>query len=676
MIKKLLIANRGEIACRIMRTARKMGIATVAVYSDADATSQALAMADESVYIGASPAKESYLCGDKIIAAAKQCGADAIHPGYGFLSENPDFAEAVVQAGLIFVGPPASAIRAMGLKDAAKKLMQAAGVPVVPGYHGENRDAAFLGSQAAKITYPILIKARAGGGGKGMRRVDNQSDFAEALAAAEREAEASFGDPVCLIEKYISKPRHIEMQIFGDQHGNIVTLFERDCSLQRRHQKVIEEAPAPGMSPEMRHSMSDASIKAAKAIGYYGAGTLEFIADSSEGLRQDRFWFMEMNTRIQVEHPVTESITGIDLVEWQLLVAAGESLPKTQAQLAINGWAMEARIYAEDAAHDFRPAVGRIDALEFPETLARIDSGVRAGDTISPFYDPMIAKLIVTGANRDECRARMGQALKSSFIAGTVTNLGFLTRLVAHPDFAAGVMDTGLIARDMARLLPASEPPPQIMIAAILAQAGFLAIDNEMGHFIGYRHWRPESVPVEFYETARPGEVIKSRVTALPPVPSHKNSRQFLVNWQGAEHKVRVDEHNATKLKIFVDGAGFTLRCDRHGRDVSIHADGDSFHFTRPDVLAHAVSSTSHSNVVTAPIPARISKILVKSGAVVTLDEVLVIIEAMKMEISIKAPRAGVIDRVLCQVGDQITADQILLEFEKQVQKEQPNQSL
>ncbi|WP_260582976.1 acetyl/propionyl/methylcrotonyl-CoA carboxylase subunit alpha [Sphingopyxis sp. PET50] len=429
MIQSLLIANRGEIACRIIRTAREMGIRTVAVYSDADAKALHVREADEAVHIGPSSARESYLVGEKIIAAAKATGAEAIHPGYGFLSENAEFAQSVIDAGLVWVGPKPSSITAMGLKDAAKKLMAEAGVPVTPGYMGENQDPAFLAEQAAEIGYPVLIKAVAGGGGKGMRKVDAAADFADALASCQREAAASFGNDHVLIEKYILTPRHIEVQVFGDTHGNVVHLFERDCSLQRRHQKVIEEAPAPGMDEATRADLCAAAVCAAKAVDYVGAGTIEFIADASEGLRADRIWFMEMNTRLQVEHPVTEEITGVDLVEWQLRVASGEPIPLTQDELAINGWAMEARLYAEDPAKGFLPSIGRLDLMRFDapriHSTTRLDTGVEQGATITPYYDPMIAKVIVHAYDRDDAidglQICLGSALRTH---GIVTNAG------------------------------------------------------------------------------------------------------------------------------------------------------------------------------------------------------------------------------------------------------------
>ena len=456
MISTLLIANRGEIACRIIRTARKMGVATVAVYSDADANSAHVAMADKAVRIGAAPARESYLRSDVILAAAKETGADAIHPGYGFLSENAEFADACKKAGVIFVGPPADAIRAMGLKDRAKALMAKAGVAVVPGYLGDDQAPEHLAAEAGKIGYPVLIKAVAGGGGKGMRKVEASGEFSTALESAKREAKSSFGDDRVLVEKYVTRPRHIEMQIFADMHGNCVHLFERDCSLQRRHQKVIEEAPAPGMSAEMRAKMGEAAVKAAKAVGYVGAGTVEFIADASQGLKSDRFWFMEMNTRLQVEHPVTEAITGLDLVEWQLRVASGEKLPKTQKELRIDGHAMEVRLYSEDPDNGFLPSIGTLERLRLPQNV-RVDSGVREGDSVTPFYDPMIAKVIAHDATRAGAAAKLADALSHAEIAGVRTNNAFLIRALRNKAFVSGDVDTGFIERHLSELVPHAE---------------------------------------------------------------------------------------------------------------------------------------------------------------------------------------------------------------------------
>ncbi|MGC1470845.1 MAG: biotin carboxylase N-terminal domain-containing protein, partial [Sphingorhabdus sp.] len=470
MIQSLLIANRGEIACRIIRTARAMGIRTIAVYSDADADALHVRMADDAVHIGPSAARESYLVGDKIIDIARVTGAEAIHPGYGFLSENAEFAARVISAGLVWVGPNPASITAMGLKDAAKQLMEAAGVPVTPGYMGSNQDAGFLSIQADGIGYPVLIKAVAGGGGKGMRLVERPEDFADALASCRREAAASFGNDHVLIEKYIQRPRHIEVQVFGDSHGQIVHLFERDCSLQRRHQKVIEEAPAPGMDVETREALCAAAVRAAKAVDYVGAGTIEFIADASDGLRADRIWFMEMNTRLQVEHPVTEAITGVDLVEWQLRIASGERLAMTQEQLGINGWAMEARLYAEDPEKGFLPSIGKLEHLALPESL-RVDTGVEQGGEVSPYYDPMIAKLIAHGATRDEAISRLEAGIDDTEVWPVKTNAGFLGNLLRHPEFLSGDVDTGLIGRDGDELVQPIEAEVDELseVAALLA---------------------------------------------------------------------------------------------------------------------------------------------------------------------------------------------------------------
>src|SRR4051812_1756671 len=476
MLKSLLIANRGEIACRVMRTARQLGIRTVAVYSDADAKALHVRMADEAVHIGPSGARESYLVGEKIIAAAKASGAEAIHPGYGFLSENAEFAQAVIDAGLIWVGPKPDSIRAMGLKDAAKKLMAEAGVPVTPGYLGENQEPAHLKSESSSIGYPVLIKAVAGGGGKGMRRVDEPKQFDDALDSAKREAASAFGDDRVLIEKYILAPRHIEVQVFGDSHGNVVHLFERDCSLQRRHQKVIEEAPAPGMDSETREAVCRAAVRAAQAVNYENAGTIEFIADASEGLRADRIWFMEMNTRLQVEHPVTEEITGQDLVEWQLRVASGEPLPKKQNELSINGRAIEARLYAEDPAKGFLPSVGRLDHFDLGDE-GRIETGVEEGDVISPFYDPMIAKLVGRGDTRDNAIDELAAMLDVVEVWPVRTNAGFLFNALTHPDFEAGRIGTGFIEQYLGELVP--DPAPDEAIQRAAANVALLAAHQQ-----------------------------------------------------------------------------------------------------------------------------------------------------------------------------------------------------
>ena len=647
MFKKILIANRGEIACRVMRTAAGLGVKTVAVYSDADSNAMHVALADEAVRIGPAPVSESYLLGDVIIKAALETGAEAIHPGYGFLSENPEFVEQTEQAGLRFIGPSASAIRAMGLKDAAKKLMQQAGVPVVPGYHGEEQDAGFLATQAQEIGYPVLIKARAGGGGKGMRLVEKAEDFAAALASAQREAQASFADAACLIEKYITSPRHIEIQVFGDDHGNVVHLFERDCSLQRRHQKVIEEAPAPGMSLEMREAMGQAAVEAAKAINYSGAGTIEFIVDSSEGLQPDRFWFMEMNTRLQVEHPVTEAITNCDLVEWQLRVASGQSLPLTQDQLTIDGWSVEARIYAEDVEKGFLPATGTLHYLKLPEDV-RVDTGVRQGDTISPFYDPMIAKLTVHGADRDSALRLMEQALSDSHAAGSVTNINFLSALIKNKEFAAGDVDTGLIERNSDQLTSVQEVPAHAIAVASVESA---SIDsNDM--FCAFRLWQPLEHTV----------VLTDQYDATVAVKiSCENSGVYRVEINDQVHSL-IFKHNG---KVEFDGETLPVTSVTHAAGVSVYSDR-AWHFTVPDPLAGSGNDADGGDNILAPMPGQIKVVNKSAGDSVEAGEALVVLEAMKMEHTLTSPRDGIIAEVMATVGEQVEDGAILLALVEQ----------
>ncbi len=655
MFRKILIANRGEIAVRIARTARKLGVRTVAVHSDADARSAHVAACDEAVRIGPAPVAQSYLRGEAIIAAARATGAEAIHPGYGFLSENPDFVDAVEAAGLTFIGPPASAIRAMGLKDAAKLAMEAAGVPVVPGYHGDSRDPDFLKARAEEIGYPVLIKARAGGGGKGMRKVDRPEDFLDALESAQREGLASFGDPACLIEKWVTTPRHIEIQVFGDDHGGAVHLFERDCSLQRRHQKVIEEAPAPGMPAEMRRAMGDAAVRAAQAIGYSGAGTIEFIVDASEGLRPDRFYFMEMNTRLQVEHPVTEAITGLDLVEWQLRVAAGERLPLRQQDLSIDGWAFEARLYAEDPSRGFLPATGTLHHLRLPEDRARIDSGVREGDAITPFYDPMIAKVIVHGRNRDEALGKLIDALEATEVAGSVTNAAFLARLAAHEDFARGEVDTGLIERNLAALtepLPlAPETPLLAALAALdLAEAGEgPAFDDRSG----WRIWGPETRSVT---------LIGEEPTPLD-IAIH-GGRVF----SGGGTQVALTGHGDA-LRASADGGPWRpVRLVRHhdavGEAVTVLDGVRAAVWRLPDPLESADAVGAAGDLVTAPMPGLVKVVSAAAGDRVAAGDPLIVLEAMKMEHRLTAPRDGVVAEVACVEGAQVQEGAVLLTLE------------
>ncbi|WP_415920907.1 acetyl/propionyl/methylcrotonyl-CoA carboxylase subunit alpha [Tateyamaria sp. SN6-1] len=642
MFDKILIANRGEIACRIMETAQGMGVACVAVYSDADAGAKHVAMADVAVHIGGAAPAKSYLRGDAIIAAALETGAQAIHPGYGFLSENPEFVEAVEAAGLTFIGPSADAIRAMGLKDAAKALMIEAGVPVVPGYHGADQNDDLLAAEAEKMGFPVLIKAVAGGGGKGMRLVEGPGDFADALASARSEAQTAFGNPDVLVEKFVSQPRHIEVQVFGDG-SHALHLFERDCSLQRRHQKVIEEAPAPGMTDDMRTAMGAAAVRAAEAIGYKGAGTVEFIVDGTGDLRADGFYFMEMNTRLQVEHPLTEAITGVDLVEWQLRVAAGEGLPMAQEDLSITGHAFEARLYAEDVSAGFLPATGTLDHLAFPDA-ARADSGVRAGDTISPHYDPMIAKLIVHGPTRAVALKQLGQALAQTEVAGTVTNLAFLGALAAHDGFAAGDVDTGLIARDLEALTAPPEQSALHVIAAAMTVAGL----NDPRPQMGFALWAPlrRTVPLAQGET---------RLDPLVEVLSDTEQK-----WTVGE-----TPHDITYRDGRWWGAQGPLpRAVQHGPNVTVF-DQYGIRFDAVDLLATQDQSGANANVIEAPMPGLVRDVFVGAGASVAKGDRLAILEAMKMEHSLTAPRDGVVAEVLVAGGDQVTAGAALIRLEE-----------
>jgi 3-methylcrotonyl-CoA carboxylase alpha subunit len=650
MFRKVLIANRGEIAVRVARTCRRLGIATVAVHSDADAASMHVAACDEAVRIGPPQAAESYLKADAILAAARATGADAIHPGYGFLSENAAFAEAVAAAGLTWIGPPPDAIRAMGLKDAAKARMEAAGVPVVPGFHGEAQDPAYLAGVAGEIGFPVLIKARAGGGGKGMRRVDGPERFAEALEGARREAEASFGDPAVLIEKYVASPRHIEMQVFADSQGNCVHLFERDCSLQRRHQKVIEEAPAPGMPPEMRAAMGAAAVRAAQAVGYVGAGTVEFIADASEGLRADRFWFLEMNTRLQVEHPVTELIVNEDLVEWQLRIAAGEPLPKTQSHIFLDGWAVEARLYAEDPGEDFRPATGRIAHLDLPSTL-RVDAGVRAGDAVTPFYDPMIAKLIAHGPTRDAAFARLAAALDRTEIAGVIANAGFLARLLRHPDVAAGRVDTGLIDREAAALLADPAPDPAAWLLAALAALDLIEEGgaDPWAAREGWRAWGPALAVATLAQGAAPAEIRLSRDGAA-----------WRAETPAGPVAASVSPKPDGSLRLVLDGHARRGRALRHGDSITVFLDGLTHRFAAPDPLAAGEDVAASDDAALAPLPGVVRAVHVAPGDAVKAGDRLVTLEAMKMEHALRAARDGVVAEVAVAEGETVAEGALL----------------
>lgn len=620
MISKLLIANRGEIACRIIRTARELGVATVAVYSDADANALHVRMADEAVHIGPSPAAESYLVGDRIIAAARATGAEAIHPGYGFLSENAAFAQAVIDAGLIWVGPKPASISAMGLKDTAKKLMREAGVPVTPGYEGDDQSAERLSAEADKIGYPVLIKAVAGGGGKGMRKVDAPGNFAAALESCRREAKASFSNDEVLLEKWITSPRHIEVQVFGDSHGNVVHLFERDCSLQRRHQKVIEEAPAPGMDPDTREAICAAAVRAAKAVDYEGAGTIEFIADASEGLRADRIFFMEMNTRLQVEHPVTEEITGVDLVEWQLRVASGEPVPLQQHQLSINGWAVEARLYAEDPSNGFLPSIGPLTEFNPEDVRVRLDTGVEEGDAITPFYDPMIAKMIAFADERESAIEVLRDSLMGASVWPVKTNGAFLVKLLADEDFVAADMDTGLIERKGEALMPASLPSDEVLRGAArkLMEEGPL----------------PAPAIPGFRLNAAPRLMARLEV----------NGAEIDVDYTAdAESWFMGMNEDRDRVMVTQDGQTFGIR---HARA------GGSGHHSAAD------------GAILAPMPGKVIALDVAEGDSVTEGQRLMVLEAMKMEHALTAPFDGIVRDLAASVGGQVEVETMLARIE------------
>ena len=644
MFDTILIANRGEIACRVIDTCRRVGVRTVAVHSDIDASARHVEMADVAVSLGGAAPSESYLRADLIIEAALQSGAQAIHPGYGFLSENPEFVEAVEAAGLVFIGPSADAIRAMGLKDAAKALMAEAGVPVVPGYHGQDQDPGHLEVEAASVGYPVLIKAVAGGGGKGMRLVERPEDFVNGLESAKAEALGAFGNDAVLIEKFIASPRHIEVQVFGDG-TRAVHLFERDCSLQRRHQKVIEEAPAPWMTAEMRHAMGQAAVRAAEAIGYAGAGTVEFIVDGSDGLRPDCFWFMEMNTRLQVEHPVTEMITGVDLVEWQLRVAAGGALPLDQEALSIDGHAFEARLYAEDVSAGFLPATGRLSHLSFPEGV-RADTGVRSGDVISPHYDPMIAKVSVHASSRDLALRKLGRALAETQVAGTVTNLAFLGALARHDGFGRGRVDTGLIARDLEQLTTVPSTDVSAIAQAVLELAGLMRAPEPLDGFSLWGSLR-QGVPVR-----ADGEDVDAVICAAGPGQIDVTIGDEIV--RAAYGATGWRFHGRRAREAFVDGDTVTV----FGAHPVV--------VTKRDALQIDAGAGSGGDLVEAPMPGLVRAIFVKPNDLVSKGDRLAILEAMKMEHALLAARDGTVAEVLVAAGDQVEASAALVRLEQE----------
>ncbi|MDH6330372.1 3-methylcrotonyl-CoA carboxylase alpha subunit [Stenotrophomonas sp. 1278] len=658
MFSKVLIANRGEIACRVIATCRRLGIATVAVYSDADRNARHVRLADEAIHIGPAAARESYLRSDAILEAARRSGAQAIHPGYGFLSENADFADACVAAGIAFIGPPASAIRAMGDKSAAKALMAKAGVPLTPGYHGDQQAPDFLRTQADGIGYPVLIKASAGGGGKGMRKVERSEDFVDALASCQREAASAFGNDHVLVEKYVERPRHIEIQVFGGGQGEAVYLFERDCSVQRRHQKVLEEAPAPGMSADRRAAMGKAAVDAARAVGYVGAGTVEFIAGPDGD-----FYFMEMNTRLQVEHPVTEFITGTDLVEWQLRVAAGQPLPKRQDELAIHGHALEARLYAEDADRGFLPSTGTLRRLRLPTPSAnvRVDSGVEEGDSITPYYDPMIAKLIVWDVDRDAALRRMSQALADCQVVGVTTNAGFLRRLVQTDSFANAKLDTALIEREQAALAVTGDGEQALWeLAAIAAVASTpaAAADARDPHspWQAQDGWRlgvpaARSVPLQQAERAR---TLKVWTTA----------DGWRVQCGDAAPKQVVGHADGQTLSVQLDERRWRLQLQRDGDQLYLFASDGQHRFTLHDPVGESEQASADAGSLLAPMPGRIVATLVAAGTQVKRGTPLVVLEAMKMEHTLQAPADGTVKGYRAKAGDQVGDGAVLVDFE------------
>jgi 3-methylcrotonyl-CoA carboxylase alpha subunit len=651
MFSSVLIANRGEIACRIARTASRMGLRTIAVYSEADAGALHVRLCDEAHPIGPAPASDSYLIAAKLIEVALKTGADCVHPGYGFLSENAEFAEACATAGIVFVGPPPSAIRAMGLKDRAKAVMEKAGVPVVPGYHGERQEPGFLKRAAEEVGYPVLIKAIAGGGGKGMRRVDRPTEFEAALEGAQREAQGAFGNARVLIEKYVAAPRHIELQVFADTQGNAIHLNERDCSLQRRHQKVIEEAPAPGMTAVLRAAMGEAAVKAAKAVGYAGAGTVEFIADGAKGLQPGGYWFMEMNTRLQVEHPVTEAVTGLDLVEWQFRIAAGEKLPLKQNDVPLKGHAVEARLYAEDPDRGFLPSTGRLVALEFPAGEGiRIDTGVEAGSEITPYYDPMIAKVIAHGGSRLEALDRLASALEATTAAGPRTNLGLLSALCRAPAFRNGEFDTGFIDQHLPEFTSGG------MDTAAAALGVLRLLQHESGRILGNLDRAPKEPPSP-WDTLDGFQLSGDRALSIP----------ILVD--GEEARAHVT-YSQTEPTVAVDGSGPDLdaRAIEAADAVYVLRRGRQTVVRRPDTAAADHDHAAGGGLIQAPMHGKVLALLVKAGEKVAKGQRVAIIEAMKMEHTLTAPSDGIVAEIAVAAGTQVAEGARLMTIEPAIE--------
>ncbi|HEX6442561.1 MAG TPA: acetyl/propionyl/methylcrotonyl-CoA carboxylase subunit alpha [Stellaceae bacterium] len=666
MFGKILIANRGEIACRVIRTARRLGIASAAVYSEADRDALHVELADEAWPIGPAPARESYLNIPVILEAARSSGAEAVHPGYGFLSENAEFAEACEAAGIVFIGPPASAIRTMGSKAEAKDLMQRHGVPLVPGYHGADQNPARLLDEAERVGFPVLIKASAGGGGRGMRTVGSAAEFAAALAGAKREAEAAFGDGRVLLEKYLARPRHIEVQIFADTHGNTVHLFERDCSIQRRHQKVLEEAPAPGLDMAQRSALTEAAVAAARAVGYVGAGTVEFIAGSGA------FYFIEMNTRLQVEHPVTEAVTGLDLVEWQFRVAAGEPLPICQPDLVLRGHAIEARLYAEDPERGFLPQTGTLHGLRFPPPeLARVDTGVRQGDIVSPFYDPMIAKIISWGEDRAAAAGRLRRALAATAVLGVGTNLAFLSRVAAHPEFVSGAADTGFIERHRAALVPPRRPAPDTVLAT--AALFRLLAREDAAKAAASRSGDPFSpwARVDAWRLNGRGhqELVFRDGTEERLVFARDEAGSWLLQFDDRAILAEGERRADGAFSMLLDGVRKQITVLDHGAETAVFLDGEGWRLIEIDPLAAHAGEDPTAGRLTAPMPGRVIQLMVEPGTSVRRGQPLIVIEAMKMEHTVAAPTDGVVEAVRFAPGDLVEEGAELIALTPEHQK-------
>ena len=659
MFEKILIANRGEIACRIIKTAKRMGIQTVTVYSDADKNSLHATQADQAIHIGPSPSSESYLQIEKIIQVAKESGAEAIHPGYGFLSENPEFARKCKESGIEFIGPSAESIKEMGQKDVAKRIMEVAGLPVIPGYHGENQDIENLVEIAEKIGFPVLIKASAGGGGKGMRIVNKKNEFVDSIQAVQRESQSSFGDQRCIIEKYLPKTRHIEVQIFGDKKGNYVHLFERDCSIQRRYQKVIEEAPAPGISDEMRNKLGDIAIQVAKAVDYENAGTVEFIADISNGFSIDSIYFMEMNTRLQVEHPVTELITGQDLVEWQLRIAAGESLPLKQSDLQIKGHAIEARVYAEDPANEFLPSIGKLEYFELPFGDIRIDSGVQQSDEITQYYDAMIAKVISHADTRSKSIDKLSAALFKSYIAGVKSNISLVNKILSYDLFKTGKVETRLIDQEIEKITEIQTPSLGVIAVAALGRVGLLELPKNNDPWLLLKGWRSWGKSTCFVKIKWQDEFHDLQIEL-------KDDQNFIVSNGKNSTNIELFGNVDGILELKINDTEESVKTFSQSNKITVYNKGETYEFLIPNIDLLEVSSSEESNQVFAQLPSVVKEIYVSSNDQVVEGQKLLVLEAMKMEHTIYSMQEGIVSEICVKVGQQVKESEVLIKFEEE----------